>query len=425
MCTVHYNSSFANLPPTFPFLSSSKKACMLPVIMSSSQLPFHLRLLLLLLISSLSPFVHPMTHPSDVSALISFKSSITPSSIPSWSCLATWNFSFDPCSSPRRNHFVCGLTCTPDSARVVALVLDPAGYSGTLSPLLSRLSQLNHLDLSDNSFHGQIPSSLSTLANLQTLTLRSNSFSGNLPPFSKLPSLQSIDISHNALSGTIPYSVTTLTGLRFLDLSFNSLVGSIPKLPPNLVELALKGNSLSGPLLEDSFKGLNELEVLELSSNRVSGTLKGWLFRLPSIQQIDLANNSLTRVEVWSTNGGDSDLVAVDLGFNKLEGYLPVNFGTFPRLSALSLRYNLFRWSIPGEYGKGSMRRLFLDGNFLNGRVPDGFLRGETTVSGSFADNCLEGCPSSVQLCLPSQKPASVCKQAYSRKPRSINSPPW
>ncbi|KAL6010409.1 hypothetical protein ACLOJK_000840 [Asimina triloba] len=373
-------------------------------------------LLVFLLLAPLSLAVHSLTLPSDVSVLVSFKSSIAPSSIQPWSCLATWNFSFDPCTAPRRTHFVCGLTCTPDSTRVESIVLDPAGYSGTLTPLLSRLTQLTHLDLSENAFHGQIPPTLFTLPNLLTLTLRSNSLSGNLPPFSKLPSLQSIDISRNALGGTIPASIKTLTSLRFLDLSFNRLAGPIPRLPPNLAQLALKANSLSGPLSEASFTGLNGLEVVELSANRLYGTLKGWLFLLPTIQQVDLANNSLTGAEIWSAGGRDIDLVAVDLGFNQLEGDLPANFATFPRLLALSLRYNRLRGAIPAEYGKGRIKRLYLDGNFLNGSVPSEFLVGGSPVSGSFGYNCLQGCPSSVQLCVPAQKPASVCKQVYGRK---------
>ncbi|KAK7824661.1 leucine-rich repeat receptor protein kinase msl1, partial [Quercus suber] len=58
--------------------------------------------------------------------------------------------------------------------------LDPAGYSGTLSPLISQLSQSTYLDLSDNSFFGPITSSISSLSNLQTPSLRSNSFSSSV-----------------------------------------------------------------------------------------------------------------------------------------------------------------------------------------------------------------------------------------------------
>lgn len=384
-------------------------------------------LLLLLLFLHLPFFytntvsVQALTSPTDISALKAFKASIKPSSILPWSCLASWDFNTDPCAFPRRTHFTCGLTCSADSTRITQLVLDPAGYSGTLTPLISRLSQLTTLDISDNSFYGAIPSSISSLSNLQSLTLRSNSFSGSVPAsITALKSLESLDFSYNSLTGVLPNSMNSLSNLRRLDLSYNYLTGSLVKLPPNLLELALKHNSLSGLLSKSSFDGLSQLEVVELSENAFTGTLQSWFFLMPSLQQVDLANNSLTRVEVWKPADGGSDLVAVDLGFNRIEGYLPVNFADHPRLSSLTLRYNRLRGTIPMEYSKTKfLRRLFLDGNFLIGKPPAGLFTGGTSVSGSLGDNCLQGCPASSQLCAPSQKPNATCKQAYGGKPKS------
>ncbi|XP_062105139.1 LRR receptor-like serine/threonine-protein kinase GSO2 [Humulus lupulus] len=367
-------------------------------------------------------YAHALTAPSDISALKAFKASIKPSSIPSWSCLASWDFAAaDPCASPRRIHFTCGLTCSPDSTRLTQITLDPVGYSGTLTPLLSQLTQLHTLDLADNYFYGPIPSSISSLLNLQSLTLRSNNFSGSLPSsIANLKLLQALDLSRNSLSGFLPGAMDSMSGLRRLDLSFNRLEGSIPRLPPNLLELALKGNSLSGPLSKSSFDGSTQLEVVELSENSLTGTLRSWFFLLPSIQQVNLSNNSLTGVEISTPAAGQSDLVAVDLGFNKIQGYAPVNFAAYPLLSSLSLRYNRLRGKIPLEFGKKkSLRRLYLDGNFLIGQPPATFFGGQGQVSGSFGDNCLWGCPPSSQLCLPNQKPSSICKQAYGGKPKS------
>ncbi|RWR81411.1 polygalacturonase inhibitor 1-like protein [Cinnamomum micranthum f. kanehirae] len=386
---------------------------------SSPSLPLLMYLPLLLTLIFLTSTVNSLTNPSDVFALNAFKSTISPSSISPWSCLASWNFSSDPCATPRTTHFICGITCSADSTRVIAITLDPAGYSGPLSSLISNLSALNHLDLSENSFYGPIPPSISSISTLQTLILRSNSFSGGLPPsLSALYNLETLDISRNALAGFLPQTLASLSSLKVLDLSFNGFVGGIPKLPRNLGQLAMKGNYLSGALLETSFQGLNQLEVVELSSNKFRGVLKGWLFLLPSIQQIDLANNSLTSVEVGDAKATMSDLVAVDLGYNQIEGQLPVNFATYPSLSALSIRYNRLLGGIPWEYGKKwSLRRLFLDGNFLNGKVPDVFFSNGVSISGSFGDNCLVGCPRSQQLCGQKQKSASLCKRVYRKRP--------
>lgn len=370
-----------------------------------------------------------ITSPSDVAALKAFKAAVDPSSIPPWSCLASWNFSSsDPCSLPRRSYFTCGLSCSSPSssgggqARITTITLDPAGYSGTLSPLVSRLSRLAVLDLTDNSFRGPIPTSLSSLAALTTLSLRANSFSGSVPGFTRLKALQSLDLSYNSLSGPLPSSLGSLPSLTRLDISFNRLTGSIPKLPPNLLELALRGNSLSGPLSKDSFAGAAQLEVVELAHNSLAGALEPWLFLLPSVQQIDLANNSLTRVDVAAPPAGvGGGLVAVDLGFNRIEGSVPGNFASYPQLSSLTLRYNRLRGDIPAEFGrKATLRRLFLDGNYLKGKPPaELFSSGAAVAFGSLGDNCLRECPATSQLCAPSQKPDAVCKQAYGGRPTS------
>lgn len=370
------------------------------------------------------PLVHARTLASDIEALKAFKASVKPSSIPPSSCLASWNFTTDPCSLPRRTYFLCGLTCSRDSTRVIQITLDPAGYSGSLTPLLSQLTLLTTLDFADNSFSGLIPPSLFSLSNLQSLSLRSNSFSGPIPAsITNLKSLQSLDLSHNWLSGSLPNSMDSLSSLTRIDVSFNKLTGSLPKsLPPNLIELALKGNSLSGLLYKSTFQKLNQLEVVELSENALAGKIEAWFFSLPSLQQVDLANNSFTGVEIARPAGGDSNLVAVNLGFNKIQGYVPANFAAHPVLSFLSLRHNSLRGTIPLEYGQSkSIRRLFLDGNFLVGKPPATFFGGGASVSGSLGDNCLVNCPASSQLCRPAQKPINVCKQAYrgKGKPRS------
>ncbi|KAE8667878.1 STRESS ENHANCED protein 1 [Hibiscus syriacus] len=351
---------------------------------------FHFLLLLLLHLLQ----AQALTSPSDISALKAFHSSIKPRSIPSWSCLASWDFAADPCAAPQRTHFICGVSCSPDATRVTQITLDPVGYSGQLTPLISRLTQLTNLDLSDNYFFGPIPSSIYSLRKLQTLTLKSNSFSGSIPDsVTTLNSLESLDLSHNSLSGNLPKKLNSLSSLRRLDLSYNKLTGFLPKLPSNLLELALRGNSLSGYLSKSSFDGLTQLEVVELGANSFSGTLGAWFFLLPSLQQVDLANNSFASVEISKPAGGNSDLVAVNLGFNRIEGNVPAN-----------LRQ------------KKTLRRLFLDGNYLIGKPPADFFAGDTEVSGSLGDNCLRGCPGNSQLCTPRQKSYAVCKQAYGGK---------
>ncbi|XP_073311877.1 uncharacterized protein [Primulina huaijiensis] len=360
--------------------------------------------------------VESTTSPGDITALMAFKSAVKPASIPPTSCLATWNFSTDPCSAPRTTDFTCGVTCSGN--RVIQLTLDSQSYSGTLSPLISKLTRLITLDLSDNAFYGTIPSSISSLLNLKSLILRANYFEGSIPSsLTNLKSLETLDVSHNSLSGTLP-DMNSLTGLANLDVSYNNLTENIPILPPNLKELAIKSNSLSGYLPIYSFSGMALLMVLELSDNLFSGTLDSWLFLLPSLQQVNLSNNSFTIAFVAKPPSGfGSDLVAVDLSFNKIEGLLPVNFTEYPMLRSLALSHNHFRGPIPKQFSRMEyLQRLYLDGNYLNGSPPAGLFAGGGPVSGSLGDNCLENCPVSSELCSKLQKPKSVCQQAYGGK---------
>ncbi|KAI3702364.1 hypothetical protein L6452_28100 [Arctium lappa] len=219
---------------------------------------------LLLLISTGAAIT---TLSSDIAALKAIKSSIKPTTIPSYTCLYSWDFTSDPCSPPHVTHFLCGLSCSGN--RVTQLTFDSAGYVGTLSPLVSKLIQLITINLSDDKFSGAIPNSLFFLPNLQTLILGSNSFSGGIPPsISNLRSIQTLDISRNSLSGSLPNTLASLTELTRLDLSFNKLTGPITKLPKNIIQLALKGNSLNGFHQKQSFTELTQLEVVELSETR-------------------------------------------------------------------------------------------------------------------------------------------------------------
>ncbi|KAM0036072.1 putative non-specific serine/threonine protein kinase [Helianthus debilis subsp. tardiflorus] len=349
---------------------------------------------------------------SDIAALKAVKSAINPTTIPSYTCLHSWDFTSDPCSPPHVTHFLCGLSCSGN--RVTQLTLDPAGYAGTLSPLVAQLVQLITIDLSDNKFSGPIPTSLFTLPNLQTLILGSNSFSGVIPPeISNLKKLQTLDISHNFISGSLPNSLASLTELTRLDSSFNKLTGPIPTLPKNLIELALKSNSLSGYLQKHSFTELTQLEVVELSENSLTGTIPAWFFLIPSLQQVNLAHNNFTGLNILKPV--NSNLIAVDLGYNSISGYPPENFPAYPMLASLTLSYNKLRGRIPLEYSKFS--RLFLDGNFLIS-LPSEFFSRKISISGSLGDNCLKSCPASSELCLKKQKPLSICRQVYHGKPK-------
>ncbi|KAL0302457.1 UNVERIFIED_CONTAM: putative LRR receptor-like serine/threonine-protein kinase [Sesamum calycinum] len=119
------------------------------------------------------------------------------------------------------------VTCR--NGRVMSLSLASYGFTGTLSPSISKLKYLVTLDLQNNNLSGPLPDSLGDMLNLQNLNLAHNNFNGSIPAsWSRLPNLKHLIMRGNHLSGSIPESLANITGLMELDLSSNDLTGEIP-----------------------------------------------------------------------------------------------------------------------------------------------------------------------------------------------------
>ncbi|KAF7834107.1 putative LRR receptor-like serine/threonine-protein kinase [Senna tora] len=107
--------------------------------------------------------------------------------------------------------------------------LDSKGFSGTLSPSITKLKYLVTLELQNNSLSGFLPDYIANLTHLQYLNLADNNFNGSIPSkWGQLPTLKNLVLRGNHLSGPIPDTIANLTGLSQVDLSSNALTGSIP-----------------------------------------------------------------------------------------------------------------------------------------------------------------------------------------------------
>ncbi|KAL2939533.1 LRR receptor-like serine/threonine-protein kinase RPK2, partial [Bienertia sinuspersici] len=100
---------------------------------------------------------------------------------------------------------------------------------GSLSPGISNLLMLGHLDLRENHFSGSLPKQLGDLKPLKILRLGGNNFTGGIPPhLGQLTSLEELDLSKNNLRGPIPSELANATSLRILVLDHNELTDDIP-----------------------------------------------------------------------------------------------------------------------------------------------------------------------------------------------------
>ncbi|KAI8534288.1 hypothetical protein RHMOL_Rhmol10G0078800 [Rhododendron molle] len=144
----------------------------------------------------------------------------------------------DPCSWTM-------VTCSSESL-VIGLGTPSQNLSGSLSPSIGNLTNLQIVLLQNNDITGPIPPEIGRLSKLQTLDLSNNFFSCQVPSsLANLRSLQYLRLNNNSLYGAIPESLANMTNLVFLDLSFNNLSGHVPRLPAKTFSIV--GNPLICP----------------------------------------------------------------------------------------------------------------------------------------------------------------------------------
>ncbi|XP_027360226.1 protein NSP-INTERACTING KINASE 3 isoform X1 [Abrus precatorius] len=150
--------------------------------------------------------------------------------------LENWDInSVDPCSWRM-------ITCSPDGY-VSALGLPSQNLSGTLSPGIGNLTNLQSVLLQNNAMSGQIPAAIGNLEKLQTLDLSNNAFSGEIPSsLGALKNLNYLRLNNNSLTGSCPQSLSNIEGLTLVDLSYNNLSGSLPRISTRTLKIV--GNPL-------------------------------------------------------------------------------------------------------------------------------------------------------------------------------------
>ncbi|KAJ0039049.1 hypothetical protein Pint_22926 [Pistacia integerrima] len=155
----------------------------------------------------------------EVVALVAIKSNLHDP----YNVLENWDItSVDPCSWRM-------VTCSSDGY-VSALGLPSQNLSGTLSPWIGNLTNLQSVLLQNNAIAGPIPAALGKLEKLQTLDLSNNTFTGGIPDsLGNLRNLNYLRLNNNSLTGSCPESLSKIEGLTLVDLSYNNLSGSLPK----------------------------------------------------------------------------------------------------------------------------------------------------------------------------------------------------
>ncbi|GLJ15526.1 hypothetical protein SUGI_0255010 [Cryptomeria japonica] len=288
--------------------------------------------------------------------------------------------------------------------------------------VITSLSNLRYLRLSDCGLTGLLPSSLKNLFNVVHLDLSSNSFTGVMPPsLGHLPALSYLDLSSNHFNGTIPSTISRLVNLKSLLLSSNSLTGSISlsffENMTILEQLVLSHNNLTVSVPSMSwtpkFKKLSGLGLascrlakfplfllkqyhmfeLDLSGNSIAGNIPPWIWEFPELFRLNLSSSELTGrlpLKLAAKNLGFLDLhnnslegalplppagiLHLDMSNNNFTGSIPGDIRTYLQLAEVfCILQNKISGRIPDSICNTNMHVLDLAGNMLSGTIPPNF----------------------------------------------------
>ncbi|CAL4903265.1 unnamed protein product [Urochloa decumbens] len=266
-----------------------------------------------------------------------------------------------------------------DVTSLKSLDISFCGLSGPFPDELGNLTMLEALNMGWNDIKGMLPATLENLCSLRIIYFGGNNIGGDITDLlDRLPkcswnNLQDLYLDEANITGTTLKSVLNFTTLSTLDVSDNRLSGSVPLefgTLQNLTELYIGNNSFSGVISEEHFAGLVNLKYIDLSNNHLQVlvdsdweppfNLNGAYFS--SCHMGPQVPNWLR----WQKN-----IIALQLSDAGLVGRIPDWFWTtFSNVKLLDLSHNLISGELPLNLEFMSVEFLHLQSNQLTGSLP-------------------------------------------------------
>ncbi|KAF8054888.1 hypothetical protein N665_1309s0007 [Sinapis alba] len=236
--------------------------------------------------------------------------------------------------------------------------------TGSLPDMFMHANKLRSIDVSHNRLEGKLPSSLTRCFALEVLNVEGNKINDTFPfQLGSLQKLQVLILRSNKFHGMLHSSNGVWFGfpeLKIIDVSHNDFFGTLPSdYFLNWTAISSKKDSTQLHYIGDFHdygyytsavlmnKGVqwhwNELHVLNLSRNALTGHIPSSLANLTALESLDLSQNKLTG-EIPPKLGDLSSLGWINVSHNQLVGSIPQ--GTqFQRQNCSAYEGN------PGLYG--------------------------------------------------------------------------
>ncbi|KHN31501.1 LRR receptor-like serine/threonine-protein kinase GSO1 [Glycine soja] len=245
---------------------------------------------------------------------------------------------------------------------------------GFLASSMGSLSELQSLQIRNNTLSGIFPTSLKKTNQLKSLDLGENNLSGSIPPWvgEKLSNMKILRLRSNSFSGHIPNEICQMSHLQVLDLAKNNLSGNIPSCFNNLSAMTLVNRSTDPRIYSsalnytiyssnsdivsvllwlkgrgDEYKNILGLVTsIDLSSNKLLGEIPREITDLNGLNFLNLSHNQLIG-PIPEGIGNMGSLQSIDFSRNQLSGEIPPTISNLSFLSMLDLSYNHLKGNIP------------------------------------------------------------------------------
>lgn len=275
------------------------------------------------------------------------------------------------------------LVACNNQAQVTSLLFSKQGLDGTLLEEVALLSNLEHLDLEENTVKGQLPAALYSVTNLVTLSLGFNEFRSELSDgIGSLTKLENLRLHDNDFSGPLPDSIKSLTNLKSVELWRTNLAGPIVQYAaswPNLEVLSIAENFNINGTISSEIGTLSKLRELILQRTHISGTVPSEVGLLSNLETFGVGlyaifDDSVTVSGTLPTEIGNCQkLRKIVIEASNMTGPIPSSIGRLTStLKILSLSDSNFTGSIPDSLQSlTDIHEIYLANNAFSGTLPE------------------------------------------------------